>query len=66
MLLPPVMPISCTCGTRPSSNFRQNPFRSGEGPGVCPTGTNFLTIQGWDDGGIEYRVQEDINVNASQ
>jgi hypothetical protein len=28
------------------------------------TGTHILTIQGWDDDGIEYRVQQNININV--
>lgn len=32
----------------------------------APNGTHILTIQGWDNDGIEYRIQEDINVNVSQ
>jgi hypothetical protein len=27
-------------------------------------GTHILTIQGWDDDGIEYRVQQNININV--
>jgi len=29
-------------------------------------GTHILTIQGWDDDGIEYRVQQNININVKQ
>ena len=29
-------------------------------------GTHILTIQGWDDTGIEYRVQQNININVKQ
>lgn len=29
------------------------------------TGTHILTIQGWDDDGIEYRVQQNINININ-
>jgi Bacterial Ig domain len=29
-------------------------------------GTHILTIQGWDDSGIEYRVQQDININVHE
>jgi hypothetical protein len=32
----------------------------------APNGTHILTIQGWDDDGIEYRIQEDINVNVPE
>jgi hypothetical protein len=32
----------------------------------APDGTHILTIQGWDDDGTEYRIQEDINVNVSE
>jgi hypothetical protein len=32
----------------------------------APNGTHILTIQGWDDDGIEYRIQEDININVSE
>src|SRR5579872_2712857 len=60
MLLPPAMPISCTCGTRASSDFRQEPFPLARGFRRLPDGTSILTIQGWDDGCVEYRVQEDI------
>jgi hypothetical protein len=30
------------------------------------TGTHILTIQGWDDTGIEYRMQQNININVSE
>ena len=29
-------------------------------------GTHILTIQGWDDTGIEYRLQQNININVKQ
>lgn len=29
-------------------------------------GTHILTIQGWDDEGIEYRVQQNLNINVKQ
>lgn len=29
-------------------------------------GTHILTIQGWDDTGIEYRVQQNININVHE
>lgn len=29
-------------------------------------GTHILTIQGWDDDGIEYRVQQNININVKR
>ena len=29
-------------------------------------GTHILIIQGWDDGGIEYRIQQNININVKQ
>ncbi len=29
-------------------------------------GTHILTIQGWDEDGIEYRVQQNININVKQ
>ncbi len=29
-------------------------------------GTHILTIQGWDDDGIEYRVQQNINIDVHQ
>ncbi len=32
----------------------------------APNGTHILTIQGWDDKGIEYRLQEDININVKE
>ncbi len=32
----------------------------------APNGTHILTIQGWDDDGTEYRIQQDINVNVSE
>ena len=28
--------------------------------------THIITIQGWDDEGIEYRVQQNININLEQ
>jgi hypothetical protein len=28
--------------------------------------THILTIQGWDDDGIEYRLQQNININVKQ
>jgi hypothetical protein len=31
-----------------------------------PNGTHILTIQGWDDKGIEYRLQENININVNE
>jgi hypothetical protein len=33
---------------------------------VAPSGTHILTIQGWDSKGIEYRIQENININVSK
>jgi hypothetical protein len=30
----------------------------------APNGTHILTIQGWDTDGIEYRLQENININV--
>jgi hypothetical protein len=30
---------------------------------VAATGTHILTIQGWDSKGIEYRIQQNINVS---
>lgn len=33
---------------------------------TSPDGTHILTIQGWDDEGIEYRVQQDININVKE
>jgi hypothetical protein len=32
----------------------------------APNGTHILTIQGWDSAGIEYRIQQDININVSE
>ena len=32
----------------------------------APDGTHILTIQGWDDKGIEYRLQENININVKK
>jgi hypothetical protein len=32
----------------------------------APSGTHILTIQGWDDDGTEYRIQENININVSE
>jgi hypothetical protein len=32
----------------------------------APSGTHILTIQGWDDDGVEYRLQEDININVNE
>ncbi len=32
----------------------------------APDGTHILTVQGWDDSGIEYRLQENININVHQ
>lgn len=32
----------------------------------APDGTHILTIQGWDDTGIEYRYQENININVHE
>lgn len=32
----------------------------------APDGTHILTIQGWDDKGIEYRLQENININVNK
>ena len=29
-------------------------------------GTHIITIQGWNDEGIEYRVQQNININVKQ
>ncbi len=33
---------------------------------VAPSGTHILTVQGWDSKGIEYRIQENININVSK
>ena len=33
---------------------------------VAPSGTYILTIQGWDSKGIEYRIQQNININVSK
>jgi hypothetical protein len=33
---------------------------------VAASGTHILTIQGWDSKGIEYRIQENININVSK
>ncbi len=30
----------------------------------APNGTHILTVQGWDDAGTEYRIQENININV--
>jgi len=32
----------------------------------APAGTHILTIQGWDDTGIEYLYQENININVHE
>lgn len=32
----------------------------------APNGTHILTIQGWDTAGIEYRLQENININVHE
>ncbi len=32
---------------------------------VAPSGSHILTVQGWDSKGIEYRIQENININVS-
>jgi hypothetical protein len=31
-----------------------------------PDGTHILTVQAWDDKGIEYRIQQDVNINVHQ
>jgi len=33
---------------------------------VAPSGTHILTIQGWDTKGIEYRIQQNLNINVSK
>ena len=33
---------------------------------VPQTGTHILTVQGWDNKGIEYRIQENININVNK
>src|SRR6266849_5936458 len=33
---------------------------------VAASGTHILTIQGWDSKGIEYRIQQNININVSK
>jgi hypothetical protein len=33
---------------------------------VAPSSTHILTVQGWDSKGIEYRIQENININVSK
>ncbi len=33
---------------------------------VAASGTHTLTIQGWDSKGIEYRIQQNININVSK
>jgi hypothetical protein len=32
----------------------------------APNGTHILTVQGWDTEGVEYRIQENININVSE
>jgi hypothetical protein len=32
---------------------------------VAASGTHILTVQGWDSKGIEYRIQQNININVS-
>jgi hypothetical protein len=32
----------------------------------APSGTHILTVQGWDTDGIEYLIQENININVSE
>ena len=32
----------------------------------APNGTHILTVQGWDTDGIEYLIQENININVSE
>jgi hypothetical protein len=32
---------------------------------VAASGTHILTVQGWDTKGIEYRIQQNININVS-
>jgi hypothetical protein len=32
---------------------------------VAPSGTHILTVQGWDSKGIEYRIQQNVNINVS-
>jgi len=32
----------------------------------APNGTHILTVEGWDTEGIEYRIQENININVSE
>ena len=32
----------------------------------APNGTHILTVQGWDDSGTEYRIQENININVDE
>lgn len=29
-----------------------------------PNGTHILTVQAWDDKGLEYRIQQDVNINV--
>ena len=33
---------------------------------VAPSGIHILTVQGWDSKGIEYRIQQNININVSK
>jgi hypothetical protein len=32
----------------------------------APNGTHILPVQGWDTDGIEYLIQENININVSE
>lgn len=32
----------------------------------APSGTHILTIQAWDDKGLEYRIQQDVNINVKE
>jgi hypothetical protein len=32
----------------------------------APDGTHILTVQAWDDKGLEYRIQQDVNINVHE